>query len=184
MERVARRSGVTTETSDALTMVGRAGPRWASPIGMLLSLGGLGISTYLTIAHYTGAPIVACPATGIINCAKVTTSPQSVILGVPVAVIGLAFFTTMLTLNVPVTWQHGTSPVIRLLRLVLSTFGVGFAVYLLSAELFVIHAICLWCTAAHVLAFLVFAVVVFTECLAVSVPPGSPGCRQSSRACE
>jgi len=107
----------------------------------------------------------------VVNCEKVTTSAQSVILGVPVAVIGLAFFATMLLLNLPVAWQNQPRPVIRLMRVGLSALGVGFAVYLLSAELFVIHAICLWCTAAHVLAFLVFVVVVFAECLAGAAWP-------------
>ena len=136
---------------------------------MLLSLGGLGVSTYLTIAHYAGAAVLACPDTGVVNCEQVTTSAQSVILGVPVAVMGLVFFATMVLLNLPVAWQRQPNRAIRLTRLVLSTLGVGFAIYLLSTELFVIHAICLWCSAAHVLAFLVFVVVVFAEYVAGAV---------------
>ena len=50
--------------------------------------------------------------------------------------------------------------------------GVAFAVYLVYTELFTIHAICLWCTSAHVMAFLLFAVILFGESLG---PPSSRG---------
>ena len=58
--------------------------RWVRLAAPLLCLAGLGMSLYLTIAHYNARVILACPETGIVNCAKVTESPQSAILGVPV----------------------------------------------------------------------------------------------------
>jgi uncharacterized membrane protein len=39
--------------------------------------------------------------------------------------------------------------------------GVGMVLYLVYAELFILDAICLWCTAVHVLALALFAVVGF-----------------------
>jgi uncharacterized membrane protein len=139
-------------------------PRWASPAAILLSLGGAGVSTYLTIAHFSGGITLACPNTGAINCEKVTTSPQSVIFGVPVAVLGLVFFAAMLLLNLPGAWRHRHNW-LRLTRLGLAVSGVGFAVYLIYTELFTLHAICLWCTGAHVLAFLIFVTILFAESL-------------------
>jgi uncharacterized membrane protein len=41
-------------------------------------------------------------------------------------------------------------------RLVLAVGGMGFALYLISAELLSIKAICLWCTTVHVLTFALF----------------------------
>ncbi len=35
------------------------------------------------------------------------------------------------------------------------------ALYLLWAELFQIHAICLWCTGVHILTFLLFVTLLF-----------------------
>lgn len=145
----------------------RTGPRlvspsWASPIVLLLSLGGLGVSTYLTAAHYSGGITLACPNTGVINCEKVTTSPESVVFGIPVAVLGLLFFAAMLVLNLPRAWRY-PDPRLRAARLSLAISGVGFAIYLIYTELFTINAICLWCTSAHVLAFLIFAVIMFAE---------------------
>jgi uncharacterized membrane protein len=42
---------------------------------------------------------------------------------------------------------------------VASVVGVLFALYLIWAELFRVDAICLWCTVAHLLAFVLMAVV-------------------------
>ena len=55
----------------------------------VVTLIGLAISSYLTYEHYTGSKSFACPATSTVNCEKVTTSAWSVIVGIPVAVLGL-----------------------------------------------------------------------------------------------
>jgi uncharacterized membrane protein len=151
-----------TEMAQGTTSPRLVPPRWASPTVLLLSLGGLGVSSYLTFTHYVGAVPLACPDTGAINCEKVTTSPQSVIFGVPVAVLGLVFFTAMLLLSLPRVWGN-PDPVLRLIRRAVAVSGVGFAVYLIYTELFTVHAICLWCTSAHVLAFFIFVAVLVAE---------------------
>jgi uncharacterized membrane protein len=142
-----------------------APPRWAPASMMLASVGGLGVSTYLTIAHYGSSITLACPNTGAINCEKVTTSPQSVIFGVPVAVLGLVFFAAILSLSTARAWRRADL-LPRLSRLGLAATGVGFAMYLIYTELFTIHAICLWCTSAHVLALLLFGIAIFGDWLA------------------
>jgi uncharacterized membrane protein len=150
-----------------------APPRWASPTAVLLCAGGLGVSAYLTVAHYTASLTLACPDTATINCEKVTTSPESMVFGVPVALLGVVFFATLLAVNLPLAWRR-SYPLLRLTRLGLATSGVGFAIYLIYTELFTVHAICLWCTSAHVIAFLVFAVTLFAETLA-HTPAVQPG---------
>src|SRR6266567_589486 len=68
-------------------------PRWLQLTTLILSVFGLGVSVYLTIAHYTTSAVLACSDKGFVNCAKVTTSAESVVLGIfPVAVLGLAFY--------------------------------------------------------------------------------------------
>lgn len=136
-------------------------PRWAAPTSLAMALGGVAVSTYLTIAHYTSPNILACSASGTINCERVTTSPQSTFLGVPVAVLGLVWFIGMTALSLPAAWRSGNRNV-RLARLIASMAGVGFALWLVYAELFIIRAICLWCTVAHALAFGLFAVAAIT----------------------
>ncbi len=127
----------------------------------VLSLGGLGVSIYLTIAHYTTSSILACSDKGTINCAKVTTSPESIVFGIfPVAVLGLAFYVFMTAVNSPWAWRM-RYPVIRWARLGSVLIGIVFVLYLVYTELFTLDAICLWCTSVHVITFLLFALVVF-----------------------
>ncbi len=133
-------------------------PRWAAPAGLALSVAGLAVAAYLTVAHYTTSAILACSDSGIVNCGKVTTSPESVILGIPVAVLGLVFFASMIGLNLPVAWRRG-GLALGLVRQAAVVVGIGFVLYLVSAELLIIGAICLWCTSVHVLTFLLFLVV-------------------------
>ncbi len=135
-------------------------PRWLPYLAVLLALGGLGVSIYLTLVHYTAAVHLACSTTGVINCQKVVTSPQSVIFGIPVAVFGLPFFLASAVLNLPVAWRS-QSPLLRTARLALAISGIGFVVYLIYTELLVIDAICEWCTSAHVMAFALFMLVVW-----------------------
>lgn len=130
-------------------------PRWAGLVGTAASLAGLGVAGYLTYEHYTGSSNLVCSDKGIVNCLAVTTSVYSMVVGVPVAVLGLVFFTVMLVLQLPAMWRR-TSHLIRGARVAWSVVGLGTVVYLLATELFRIDAICLWCTAVHLLTFVVF----------------------------
>jgi uncharacterized membrane protein len=129
--------------------------RWPGLIGTIASLAGMGVAGYLTYEHYTGSTSLVCSDKGIVNCLAVTTSSYSRVGGVPVAVLGLVFFAVMLALQLPAMWNRD-EPVIRKGRVAWSVVGVGTVVYLLYAELFRIDAICLWCTAVHVLTLVVF----------------------------
>ena len=134
--------------------------RWQPLAALLLSIYGLCVSIYLTITHFQHH-LLACSDNGEINCLKVTTSPQSEILGIPVAMLGLAFFVPMILLNLPAAWRTSTRWV-HLARLIFSITGVGMILWLITAELFIIKAICLWCTSVHVATFLLFVVIVTT----------------------
>ncbi len=144
---------------------------------LILSVIGLGVAIYATILHYDANIVVACPATGAINCEAVMTSSQSVVFGVfPVAVLGMAFFLFMIAINSPWAWRakfpaaldrfggralNSHPDVIRWTRLGAVIVGMGFAVYLIFAELVQIQKICLWCTSVHVVTFLLFVIIVF-----------------------
>jgi uncharacterized membrane protein len=151
----------------------RQGRVWPSPRNIVLLVTttfGLGISIYLTLTHYArGVVSLVCSNNGAINCEKVTTSPQSMVFGIPVAVLGLAFFVPMLILSLPRVWQLADRR-IAIVRLAMSVIGMGFVLYLLHAELFEIHAICLWCSGVHVLTFIVFCTVV-TGWYEATTPP-------------
>lgn len=144
---VARVRAVLSDGSE----VTAPAPRWRSALALLLSLGGLGVSVYLTVDHFAKIRL-ACSESGVVNCQKVTTSAQSHFLGVPVAVLGLAFFVAMTALNVPAAWRAADRRV-HLARLALGLAGIAFVLYLVAAELLIIGNICLWCTSVHVITF-------------------------------
>jgi uncharacterized membrane protein len=142
---------------------GRVEPaaRFVPWVAFVLALAGLGISIYLTIAHFVGTQALACSDQGVVNCAKVTTSAQSRFVGIPVAVLGLVYYVAMTLLNVPSAWRARDRRV-HIVRLAAAVVGICFALYLVAAELLIIGNICLWCTAVHVVTFVLFVVIVTT----------------------
>lgn len=134
-------------------------PRWLAPTGLILSLLGIADTIYLTIGHYTAHFSFACPTTSFINCESVTTSSYSVILGVPVALLGLIFFIIMFCLQLPQVWRIN-SKILRLGRLLFSASGIVTAFWLIFVEFHRLHEICLYCTASHLLALGLFIVTV------------------------
>ena len=131
--------------------------RWQPVASLVLCIYGLGASIYLTVTHFEPKAL-ACVSNGTFNCEKVTQSPQSVIVGIPVAILGLAFFVPMLAVCLPAAWRTADRR-IHLARLIMATTGVGMIIYLIIAELFIIKAICLWCSSVHIATLLLFVIV-------------------------
>lgn len=137
-------------------------PRWVQLSSLALAIIGLGISIYMTIEHFTGNSSLACSGHGLVNCALVTTSPESKVFGVlPVAVLGLAFYLFMVPVTTPWAWRSRRREIAQA-RLASVIVGVGFILYLIYVELIQVGAICLWCTGVHVATFLLFVLVVLS----------------------
>jgi uncharacterized membrane protein len=136
-------------------------PAWLVWTTWGLSLAGLADSIWLTIVHYNTSVTLACPATSTINCEKVITSPQSVVFGIPVAVLGLAFYVFLCVVNSPWAWRM-TWPPVRWSRVGSMVVGIVFVLYLVYTELFTIRSICLWCTSVHVITFALFVLIMFS----------------------
>jgi uncharacterized membrane protein len=110
---------------------------------IVLTLAGVGVASYLTYVHYSGIKVLC---TGHGSCAKVQTSQYSKLAGVPVALIGLIGYVTILaSLLLP---ESETS---RFATVSLVVIGFGFSAYLTGRELFSIHAICEWCVSSAVI---------------------------------
>jgi uncharacterized membrane protein len=108
---------------------------------ILLALVGLGIASYLTYVHYEDIHPV-CGLGG--DCVKVQTSEWSKLAGIPVAVLGLvAYATILVSLFVP-----GEQALIA--GALTALVGFGFSAYLTYRELFTIDAICPWCVASAI----------------------------------
>jgi uncharacterized membrane protein len=144
--------------------------RWQPIATLLLCAAGLGVSIYLTITHFSPHALV-CVSNGTFNCEKVTTSAQSEVFGIPVAMLGLFYFVPMIALCLPAAWRSADRRV-HLARLILSIVGVGMILYLLIAELFIIKAICLWCSSVHLVTFILFVIIVTASPLVLGPEPG------------
>jgi uncharacterized membrane protein len=120
--------------------------RWSA----LTALLGLTVSLYLTVVHYADGQVpLACVTVGVINCEEVTSSAESMIGQVPVALLGVVWFAAWLVL--------AFAPAIpRIVPLTWSAIGLAFVFYLVHAELFQIGALCLWCTVVHICAAVLF----------------------------
>jgi len=121
----------------------------------VLSLLGAALSAYLAYEHFTGSTTLVCAANSVVDCLKVTTSSWSVIAGVPVSVAGLAFFLGMTVLCLPISAVADMHTV----RIGACLVGLAMVLWLLYIELFEVGAICLWCTAVHVVTLLLFGAV-------------------------
>lgn len=137
-------------------------PRWAWVSTLVITLAGLGVSTYLSIEHAIGSTSLACPDTGMFNCHLVTTSTYSELAGIPVAYLGLAFFIGAVVLFSPWAWRFRPR-LTRWVRLGSVTVGIAMVIYLVWAELYRIHGICLWCTSVHLLTLLLFTITALAE---------------------
>jgi uncharacterized membrane protein len=149
-------------------------PLWLQLATWVLALAGLGVSIYLTVAHFTSPRILVCSEKGFVNCATVTTSPESIVFGVfPVAVLGLAFYVFMAAAASPWAWRV-TWPPVRWARLGSVIIGMVFVLYLLYTELFTLNAICVYCTVVHVITFLLFSLIVFSFAAGYGAPETAP----------
>lgn len=129
------------------------GPR---SVALLCALVGLAVAGYLTAVHLSAGSVpLYCSESGIINCAQVTTSPESMFLGIPVAYYGVLWFAVTAFLQ----FQLGGKPA-QAVRLLWVIGGVAGVLYLLYNELFVIGAICLWCSVVHLLVLTIFGLTV------------------------
>ncbi|HEX8074031.1 MAG TPA: vitamin K epoxide reductase family protein [Thermoleophilaceae bacterium] len=108
-----------------------------------LALLGLAVAGYLTYVHYAGAEPFCVAGHG--GCEKVQGSPYSELAGIPVALLGLGGYASLVgSLFLP-----GDAG--RVLGALIAVVGFGFSAYLTYREVFTIEAICQWCVVSAVL---------------------------------
>jgi uncharacterized membrane protein len=130
---------------------------------IVLAVVGLGLASYLTYVHYAGVK-PACSLGG--SCEKVQTSAYSQLAGVPVALMGLiGYVSIMILLLAP------ESETTRFATVATTAVGFGFSAYLTYRELFSIHAICEWCVSSAVIMTVLVSLGVWRFLLADELPP-------------
>jgi uncharacterized membrane protein len=126
---------------------------------LLLSLIGAGIAIYLTSVHYAQVPLL-CSTHGVIDCQRVTTSSYSLVPGtsIPITVPGLGW-TLVSALLAAATFRAGMNRYRILVAQVIWSFVALLGVlYLVYAEIVLLHTICAWCTVFHVIILLIFLI--------------------------
>ncbi len=102
----------------------------------LVALVGVAVAGYLTYVHYRPAALI-CTAGG--GCETVQESSYAELIGIPVALLGLLGYLAVLVL---VAWDSEHA---RTLAAAVALSAVGFVVYLIVLQAFVIDAWCVWC---------------------------------------
>jgi uncharacterized membrane protein len=132
----------------------------------VIALLGVGVATYIFISDSTsGAP--ACLAGGT-GCETVAKSSYSHILGINVAIFGLAGWFLILG---TVLWGNDYA---RLGGFLFTLGGFGFSIYLTYLEIWNIEAICQWCVTNAVLMTICFLLNITRLLGYIGTPDGGP----------
>lgn len=126
-------------------------PKWLIWSLIIVSFIGFLDASYLTIAHYTGLALRCSVFTG---CDQVTTSQYSEILGVPVALLGVFYYLTILL----ATLFYFDSRKDWLPRYIAwaTCAGLAASVWFVVLQIFVIKAICEYCMISATTSTLLF----------------------------
>lgn len=117
---------------------------WVNIVIPILSLIGLGASIYLTYIELTHTRAICGP---VGDCNAVQTSPYAKLFGfLPIGLLGAIGYIGILAAWM---WQRVRNDVISKIAgpamYGMALFGTLFSIYLTYLELFVIHAVCIWC---------------------------------------
>ena len=145
-------------------MTSGAAPRWAVAV---LSLAGLALATYLSVEHVTGGEAACVVSEG---CGDVTTSDYAVLLGVPVAFIGVAGYAALFLATLAYLGLESPPSSLAYALLGLAVLGESLTAYFLYAQAFRIQAYCIYCLASAAVMTSAFALTVYATLRARNEP--------------
>jgi uncharacterized membrane protein len=150
--------------------VTRAGPKasrgWVPWVLAGAAYAGFVISLYLTLAHYRG---YVSPCYVVHGCEEVQTSKYSVILGVPLALLGTIFFAIMFYLGIGLL--TGSRVLVVRVCKVLAFAGALAMIPLFLLQAIVLKAFCTYCVATEAIMLLLW---VLSFLLATPGPSEAP----------
>ena len=138
---------------------------------ILLVMSAIGIwasATVLIIFYTLGQQLPLCPRGfynifGLIihlDCGEVLSSPYSVVFGVPLELAALVYFLVNVAMVFVIAFASSRAARITINLLFVWRFlGVALVPYLVFVELFLLHAICVYCTIMHVAILVDFVVI-------------------------
>jgi uncharacterized membrane protein len=125
-----------------------------SRAAVLLALAGLAVAAYLTWVHFDTSALVC----GLGDCHTVQSSEFATVGPIPVALLGLGMYATVLICHVAMRTRPDWQTALLLLAFGVTFAGALYAVYLTWLEVAVIGAICQWCVVSAVLTMLLTAI--------------------------
>jgi uncharacterized membrane protein len=145
-------------------------------VAVLALVGGL-VSLYLTLYKVGVIGTLQCT---VGSCESVNTSRWATLLGIPVAAWGLAFYlATFAVAIVGVQERYSDAPSISIALAAMSVWGVLFSAWLTYLELFVIHAVCMWCLISAIIVTLI-ATVSLLDLRDIRAATDEPGARAAA----
>ncbi|MBL8134294.1 MAG: hypothetical protein JNL42_20700 [Anaerolineae bacterium] len=140
----------STNSSQALSGIPLVQRFTLRHLTLLIEFVNLFVNGYLTYTKATSASVV-CIEGGAFNCDAVTNSIYSVIVGIPVAYLGLGlhivvFLLLLLEPRFKFLRDYGVLTIFGI-----TLFGFAFHCYLTFASIVWIQALCIWCLSAHTL---------------------------------
>jgi len=119
-----------------------------------LAFAGVFLAIYLTLYKLGAIGELAC---SVGDCETVNLSRWSRFLGLPVAAWGAGFYAVLFAVAMAGTTDRlAEDPRVSLALVALTGWGVLFSGWLTYLELFVIHAICMWCVVSAILVTVLF----------------------------
>jgi uncharacterized membrane protein len=141
---------------------------WVNVVIPILALIGLGASIYLTYVELTHTHALCGP---VGDCNAVQTSPYAKLFGfLPIGLLGAIGYIALLAAWL---WQRLRSDALTKIAgpamYGMALFGTLFSIYLTYLELFVIHAVCIWCLSSAVIITLLMVLILpqVTQWLAI-----------------
>jgi uncharacterized membrane protein len=149
--------------------------RWLDLAIPILALLGLGAAIYLTYVEITHARALCGP---VGDCNAVQSSPYAKLFGViPIGLVGAAGYIAILLAWL---WRRYRGDALARnagpIMFAGALFGTLFSIYLTYLELFVIHAVCIWCLSSAVIitALMLLCLPFVTQWLAISDEEDQP----------
>ena len=127
--------------------------KWFYRISLALALLGILVSAYMTVYKLTENPNM-CLGNG--GCSTVNSSKYAEVYGIPVAVIGIGGYLSIMAL----LWMEHRNSFLgangTLVIFGLALVGLLFTLYLIYVELALIHALCPFCVTSQVTMTILF----------------------------
>lgn len=131
----------------------------------LLAAAGIAVSSFSLYHHFSRSKTSFCDIGEAFNCDLVNRSEYSVVLGVPVALVGILGYLLLLAFAT----IYGEKAETPILLLIASIFGLAFALRLAYIEAFILHTWCILCLSSL---GIIFATAVVSTALALKAPRG------------